>query len=154
MIQYCFDTMIVINLHRQFPRDVWPSVWARVEGIVEAGRAFLPRQVLIELERVDDDCAPWCRNFQGFVVEAEADEVELVARIARVHGDWVTPRHNEADPWLVAHAVARGRQLVTAERMKGAGTADRNLKIPNIAAEFGATSLDFNALARQEGWSF
>jgi hypothetical protein len=146
--------MIVTNLHRQFPRDVWPSVWNRVEEIGEAGRAFLPRQVLIELERVDDDCAPWCKNFDGFVVEAEADEVELVAQIAQLHGEWVAPQRNEADPWLVAHAMARDRHLVTDERMKGPGTADRNLKIPNVATEFGATCLDFNSLARQEGWSF
>lgn len=154
MLTFCVDANIVINLHRRFPRDVWPSVWDRFEGLVATGRAVLPREVLIELDRIDDDCVAWCKSLDDFVEQPTQGEVNTVTTIAVAHPGWVSEQQNQADPWVVAHALRGGRTVITEERRRGFGTADHNLGIPNVADEFHVPSLDLNGLARSEGWTF
>jgi hypothetical protein len=67
---------------------------------------------------------------------------------------WVEEQQNAADPWLVAHCAEHGRLVVTQERRKGLGTASKNMKIPNVADVYGVDCINFNGLARAEGWSF
>lgn len=146
--------MIVINLHRDLPRDIFPSLWDLLEGLISDGRVTMPRAVLIELERVDDDCAPWARSLDGFVRETSQDEIEIVMDITRRHPEWVTADQNEADPWVIAHALTLGAVILTNEGRRGPDVLDRNLRIPNVADEYGATAISFNDFARSEGWSF
>ena len=151
---YTVDTNIVVNLYRRMPRDVWPTVWARVEALIAAGRCTMPRQVFEELTRVDDGCAPWAKAQPGFVRDPPDDEIAIVTAITAAHPGWVVNQTNEADPWLIAHAACRGAIAVTDERRRGPGTIDANLAIPNVAAEQGVECVDFNELARREGWAF
>jgi hypothetical protein len=146
--------MVVINLHRNLPRDVYPTVWERVEGLVGDARAFAVRQVLEELERIDDGCGPWAKGLDGFVVDPNEDEVALVETITAAHPDWVQATTNEADPWVIAQASVHGRIIVSDENRKGPGTIGANLKIPNVADEHGVECVNFNDLARREDWQF
>lgn len=95
---YSVDTSSIIRLHRELPRDVFPTVWE--------------------------------------------------------HPDWVQERQNAGDLWVVANAVVHSRIVLTEEAMKGPGTTDKNLKIPNVAHEHDVSCVNFNQLARTEGWSF
>lgn len=151
---YVLDTSVIVTLGRSMPQDVYISVWAALEALIAEPRAFMPRDAYEELERVDDECAPWAKSQTGFVVDPSADEITLVAEITNAHPEWVQETTNAADPFLVAHAAVHGRVLVTQERAKGPGTADHNLKIPNVASEYGVTCVEFNDLARREGWQF
>jgi Domain of unknown function (DUF4411) len=151
---YMIDTMVVINLHRILPRDVWPSVWDRVEKLVADGRGFTLRQVIEELEKVDDECGPWAKGLDGFVMDAEEPEIRLVSQITKDHPGWVQEGSNDADPWVIAHAAVHACYVVTEERAKGPGTPDEKLKIPNVAAEHNVECMNFNDLARREGWVF
>lgn len=152
--EYCIDASVVIDLHRSFPRDIYPSVWARVEDLIVAGRAVMPRQVLVELERVDDRCELWVKSFESFVAEAMSVEIDTVAMITQAHPEWVQNQANEADPWVVANAANYGRIIVTNQRLKGPNTVDADLKIPNIALEWTLSCSNFTDLARREGWVF
>jgi len=40
---YVIDSSSLINMHRQIPRDVFPSVWGRPESEINAGRLIAPR---------------------------------------------------------------------------------------------------------------
>lgn len=151
---YTFDTNVVIRLFRELPRDVYASVWDRVEHLISDGRAHICRDACDESERIDDECAPWAKGLNGFVIEPNSDEVAKVADITRRHPDWVQETMNAADPWVVASAAVHGFVIVTQERLKGRGTTDRNLKIPNVALEESVTCLNFTDLARAEGWQF
>lgn len=152
--EYSVDTSSIIRLHRQLPRDVFPTVWDHLEGLIVAGRAFLPRDCHEELKKKDDHLQTWAAGFGDFVVQPDADEVGAATAISANHPEWVQEQQNAGDPWVVANAVVCGRVILTEETMKGAGTHDRNLKIPNVAAEFGVSCIDFNQLARDEGWAF
>lgn len=41
---FSVDTSSIIRLQRQLPRDVFPTVWDRLEAFVAEARAFLPRE--------------------------------------------------------------------------------------------------------------
>lgn len=154
MTYYCFDANIVINLHRRFPRDIWPTVWDRIEALVAAGHAVLPREVLIELDRIDDNCVRWCKSLAGFVVEPDAGVIATVTDLANRFPGWVSQQQNQADPWIVAQALRASLTVVTEERRRGPGVADHNLGIPNVADAVSVPTMTFNNMVRAEGWSF
>lgn len=151
---YCIDTNIIVILERYLPSDVHPGIWRQMEDLITEGRAHIPREAFEELTRVDDGCATWATGQEGFVEEPTDVHVIAVAGITSAHPGWVQDRTNAADPWVVAHAEVGGYVIVTDERPKGPGVSDRNLKIPNVAGEFGLTCINLNDLARAEGWRF
>ncbi len=151
---YSVDTSSIIRLHRELPRDVFPTVWEHLENLIAAGRAFLPRDCHEELKKKDDHLVSWASRLDGFVVQPDSAEVSVATAITADHPDWVQEQQNAGDPWVVANAVVHSRIVLTEEAMKGPGTTDKNLKIPNVAHEHDVSCVNFNQLARTEGWSF
>ena len=93
------------------------------------------REAYEELVNVDDECAPWARAQDGFVLDTTDDELAVVDSITRDHTGWIQESKNAADPFVIAQAVEQELVIVTFERRKGPGTEDHNLKIPNVADE-------------------
>lgn len=153
---YCIDTNIIVILERYMPGDVHVGVWEQLEDLIREGRAQMPREAYEELTRVDDGCAAWAMNQDGFVKNPlDPAIIDVVGQITRAHPGWVQDRTNAADPWIVAHAKVDSNIIVTDERRKGPGSVpDRNLKIPNVADEHQVRCVDFNTMARDEGWRF
>ena len=151
---YSVDTSSIIRLHRELPRDVFPSVWDHLEGLIASGRAFLPRDCHEELRKKDDHLLRWASGLNGFVVQPDSDEVDVATQITGAHPGWVQEQQNAGDPWVVANAAVHGCVILTEETMKGPGTIDKNLKIPNVATELGVSWANFNQLARDERWAF
>lgn len=151
---YAVDTSSIIRLHRELPRDVFPTVWGYLEDLVGRGRAFFPRDCHEELKKKDDHLYVWASGLDGFVDQPDSDEVDCATLITEDHPDWVQEQQNAGDPWVVANASVHGRVILTEETMKGPGTIDKNFKIPNVAVEFDVSCVSFNQLARNEGWSF
>jgi hypothetical protein len=151
---YSVDTSSIIRLHRELPRDVFPTVWDNLERLIASGRAFLPRDCHEELKRKDDHLLTWAPNQSGFVVQPDSNEVGVATQITIAHPDWVQEQQNAGDPWAIANATVHSRVILTEEIMKGPGTIDKNLRIPNVASEFGVSWVNFNQLARDERWSF
>ena len=151
---YTIDTNIIVTLNREQPRDIYPSVWEALERLIADGRCMMNREAFEELQEVDDECAPWARAQPNFIVDTTHGELAVVDVITSDHPGWVQDRKNAADPFIVAQAAENERVIVTGERRKGPGTEDRNLRIPNVADEWGVECLTFQELARREGWKF
>lgn len=151
---YCIDTNIVVDLNRRMPRDVYPGPWDALELLIEAKQACMPQDVYLELEHVDDKCAPWAKGLAEFVRVPTVDEVLLVHDITSQFDGWVSEKKNAADPWVIAHAVVHEHLIVTDERRRGPGAQVHNLTIPNVASAFDVDCLSFVDLARREGWRF
>lgn len=143
-----------MDLGQRLPRDVFPGVWESIEVLVLEGRAVLPRIVLDELERHDPYCHSWAKALQGFVVDADEQEVAVVAAIAIAHPGWVQGKKNAADPFLIANAAVHGRIVVTHEKRAGPAALDHNLAIPNVADEHSVECLVLHEIARRENWRF
>lgn len=154
MSRFTVDTNILINLSRHYPRDIFPGPWNALESMIDAGRLCMCPDVLEELSRGGDDLHGWAKRYDGFVCEVSDEEVATVAEIAQLFPGWVQGEFNAADPWLVAHASAEARVIVTEEKLAGHGVIDKNQKVPNVAAAVGVETVNFFGLARSESWSF
>lgn len=151
---FTLDSNILINLERLYPRDVFGSIWDRMEGAILLGEACICEAVLREVHRGGDQLHTWAKGQPGFVCPATDEELVTVAEIAANHPDWVRGPVNEADPFVIAHAKAEPSVIVTEEKPKGPNAEDRNQKIPNIAHEHGVACIRFLDFVRDRGWQF
>jgi len=46
---YCIDTSALIDFNRTYPRDVFPSLWEKMELMVKNGNLIAPKEVLNEI---------------------------------------------------------------------------------------------------------
>lgn len=151
---YSIDTNIIVKLNRDQPRDIYPSVWEALEALIAEGRCYMSKTAFEELEKVDDECAPWAKAQPGFVQDATNDELAVVDAISNQHPGWVQDTLNAADPFVIAQAVEQDLVVVTWEKKKGPGVEDHNLGIPNVAEEWEVECINFHELARREDWTF
>jgi uncharacterized protein DUF4411 len=153
-VSYAIDTSSLATVYTEMPQDIHVSLWSAIESLVVSGRLFLPREAYEELLRVDDGLSQWAKRFPGFIVDATLDEIAIVQGMSVRFPGWVEEQRNAADPWLIAHCSHHGRTVVSQEKPKGSGTAPHNMKIPNVAAIYQVPCINFNGLARAEGWTF
>lgn len=154
MNSYTLDTNILIGLKRHYPRELFAGVWDRLEELVTAGRACICGMVLEELGRGGDVLHSWAKTLDGFVHDPTSEEFQTVGQITAEHPGWVQESKNAGDPFVIAHAKAEGSIIVTEETLRGPGTLDRNLGVPNVAREHGVSYVTFFGLLREENWQF
>lgn len=153
-MRYTLDANILINMERLYPREFFASLWDAVEVAVADGDLCICEVAQKELERGDDDLAPWVKSVPEFICKTTDAELVTVAEISAAHPDWVRDQKNAGDPFVIAHAKAEGSIIVTEESRKGAGVIDKNQKIPNVADEHSVTCIKFFDLLRAQGWTF
>lgn len=151
---FTLDSNILINLNRIYPRDIFGSLWDSVEEAIGNGFVCICEEVLRELHRGGDDLHKWAKSFTNFTCAITTAELGTVGQIASAHPEWVRGQVNAADPFIIAHAKSEGSVIVTEETRKGPGTADKNLKIPNVADAHNVTCVKFFEFVRSQGWSF
>ena len=151
---FTLDTNILIGLVQRYPRDIFPAMWSNIESSVQAGDSCICEAILREVHRGGDELHKWAKELPGFVCSATDQELASVAEIAVAHPGWVQGQLNEADPFVVAHAIAEKSTIVTEESRKGPNTLDKNQKIPNIADEHGVETMKFFDYVRENGWRF
>jgi len=153
-VTFTLDTNILIGLVQRYPRDIFPAMWSNIESSVQAGDSCICEAILREVHRGGDELHKWAKELPGFVCSATDQELASVAEIAVAHPGWVQGQLNEADPFVVAHAIAEKSTIVTEESRKGPNTLDKNQKIPNIADEHGVETMKFFDYVRENGWRF
>ncbi len=151
---YTLDTNILIGFSRNYPRDVFPSLWEVLESTIDGGKACICQAVLDELERGGDDLYGWAKRYPNLVCETVQQEVDLASKISIQSPEWVREATNAADPFVIAHAVIEQRTIVTDEKRVGVGVKPRNQKIPNVADLYSALTVNFIEFARAERWRF
>ncbi|MCL2464559.1 MAG: DUF4411 family protein [Micrococcales bacterium] len=152
-VRFVIDSSILISFERNQPRDVWPTLWDHVENLLRSGEAVVPREALTELERGTDDLDDWVKK-TGTVYDADDEMIAVVGQISARHPGWVQQTKNAADPFIIATAKVLGAVIVTNERARNTATVDSNMRVPQVAAEFGVTAITTNDLFRQLQWQF
>lgn len=153
-MNFTLDTNILIRMANQYPRGIFPSVWDRLEELIESGHACICEEVHEEVHRGTDELFTWANDQKAFICEMTAQEVALVAKIAGAYPEWVRETQNAADPFLIAHASVDHLTVVSDEREAGMGVIAKNQKVPNVARANGVPCLDFFGMATQLGWRF
>ena len=121
--KYVFDSNIFINLHQRQPRDIYPSVWNKIDELMANGTIISSREVYDELTR-------------------------SVRKILSEHRGLVEggKKQNNADPFVIALAQENNCALVTEECRSNSLVAP---KIPNICDAYGVTCMNFVDFVRK-----
>lgn len=158
MTTYVFDTNVFINLFRHYYQDRFPNLWNRFNTMIDDHTITSTREVLLELESVDDAVSAWAKKHRGTVFPMPAhNEIEFVTKIFlqpnfqklintqnRLKG---TP---SADPFVIARAQCLEKGcVVTQEVYKEDGA-----KIPNVCKHFQIECTNFEGFMEKEGWTF
>jgi len=153
-MNFTLDTNILIRMANQYPREIFPSVWDRLEELIEAGKACICEEVHEEIRRGTDELYAWATGQSGFVCEIGAEEVNLAAEVADAYPEWVRETQNAADPFLIAHANVDQLTIVSDEREAGPGVIPKNQKVPNVAHFYEVPCVNFFGMAMELGWRF
>ena len=83
--KYVFDSNIFINLHQRQPRDIYPSVWNKIDELMANGTIISSREVYDELTRSDDSLSEWAKSKKEYFLPSEIPIQERVRKILSEH---------------------------------------------------------------------
>jgi hypothetical protein len=126
---YCVDTSGWLDgWQRHYPPDVFPTLWEKINALIEAGEIISSEEVYFELERKSDDLHNWIKARKQMLVPLdEAIQLRVVTLLAEYPRLVDTLRgRSKADPFVIATAMERNAVVVTGEIISG------NLDKPRI----------------------
>jgi hypothetical protein len=157
---YSIDTSALIGWWvRRYPPQVFPTLQARIEALIAAGRLRASRIVLDELGAKPDPLHVWASAHPDFVV---AVSQEVNNRAAALIGQYpilidAQASKPQADPYVIALASAEQWTVVTQETFAATKTSGKRKKrtyIPDVCKVVGVECIDFLDLMKREGWTF
>jgi hypothetical protein len=151
---YSVDTSALIDAwHRDYRLSVFPSLWQRITGLIEAGQLVASMTVRDELLRQEDELAKWADGNTGLFVE---DDEEIQVGVRELLAGW--PRQvnfarflTGADPFVIALARRRNFAAVSSERASGSLEAPR---IPDACRHYGVRCIRAMDMFEELGWRF
>lgn len=153
---YCLDTSAILHAwRRDYPPDTFPSLWAKLDDMIDNGRIIAPDEVLLELERGGDEIHDWAIGHQAMFVEPDEDMQRVVQEIVDRWPEFLPDESHDgvwADPYVVALAVVREATVVTGEVV--APDNARRPKIPNVCRALGVPHVTLLGVLRAEGLTF
>lgn len=153
---YSLDTSGLLDgLERYYPPAVFPALWDRVDGLVDAGRLIASEEVWEELQKRDAVGADWMKSRRDRILVPTDTEVAVRVREILQHPDHRRlvmngKGRNTADPFVIAVAELRGATVVTGE---ASGSRQRP-RIPDICAGRDVPCMSFLGIIQREGWTF
>ena len=153
---YVLDTSFIIQLHENYYRENFVTLWKLFDDMLAAGQFTSTREVLRELEEQDDIATEWAEaNIQLFPTPT-AEEGHFVAGIYAVKHfqqnielKKILKGGRNADPFVIARAAMVKGTVLTMEQLK-----PNAAKIPNICDHFKLPCMDFRRFMVAEDWSF
>ena len=153
-MRYSIDTSGLLDgWKRYYPPELFPGVWEKLGELVEDGALRASEEVLVELERRDDEVLAWARGQDGLIVPLDDEVQGAVAEILQLHPRLVGMggRRAAADPFVIALARVHGCTVVTGESRSGNLNRPR---IPDVCAALEIPCLRLVDLMREERWVF
>ena len=160
-ISYIIDTSSLIELNQHNPMDLYPGVWQKMEGLVNSGRLFAPREVFEEIKRFDDSLADWSKKHTKMFKEPTGEQIKIVKEILKKYPSLIKKgKRYAADPWVIALAIEMihgpqktlveiKRIVVTEEKIRG-----NKINIPYVCEEYTVEAIDILDMFRIEEWKF
>lgn len=156
---YVVDTDAIINLvRRHYPADVFATVHANIEQMINEGTFVSCAEVLNELEAGSskivgsDVTLDWAHAHGGIFAELDEQEELILVDIMDKHGGLVklsAPSGYDADAMLIARAASKGWKLITYE----SGGDPNKVKIPDVARHYDVTCINLVDFFKETGWS-
>lgn len=169
---YCIDTSALINLKQHYPSRIFPGVWQALARLVEQGRLIAPTEVREEVNRGNDELAPWLLENKAMFEEATLsrylDKYQWVIAHYPALVD-ATAEHEQADPHIIALVLhkrsGQASYLTPANRVivsesgnvEYVVVSDESLKpnkIPTVCHALGIECIKHRDLLTREKWRF
>jgi len=152
---YCMDTSALLHAwNERYPRDHFPTLWTKLDVLIEGGRIISPEEVLHEVAKKGDGLNEWCEGRKHLFVPLDEKvmktTIEILARFERLVD--TKKFRQQADPFVIALSIVRGASVVTAETHRR--VESKAPKIPDVCDHYQVPCLSFLDLIRAEGWSF
>ena len=151
-IVYSFDASSLIEAHHIYPREIFPSLWGKLEQLAKSDRLKMAEVVFEEVG--DPEIEEWFKEKQlkSYIRVAinEIDQSNAQTLVPKL----VDSRTGESggDPWVIALAQ-RIPDCVVVTQEKASGSNARP-KIPNICKQLGIECINLLDLLRKENWVF
>lgn len=154
--QFSFDSSAFIHAwHRAYRPKNFMTFWTNLEEAILAGHIVASTEVLLELERKDDDIHKWCKR----LAESISVEVDDEQQLHMQHLMGAYPRlvdtvkgRSGADPFVIAIArMRRGRIIVVSEEDFGKKDSPR---IPDVCRAENIRCFKLADFIEERDWRF
>ena len=98
---YVIDTNALIDLwRRRYPRDVFPTLWQKLEELASSGELVAPQEVLNELQKQHDELHVWAKR-QRFFMDLDSEQIQYVKDILKEFPSLIDEKKTvpDADPF-------------------------------------------------------
>ena len=152
---YSVDTSALIDgLERHYREANFPTLWERIDELIDGGRLLCSEEVLEEATKRDLPAKEWCVVRHDKLIVATDASVAMAAQqlldryplmVKNIKG------RNRADPFVIVVAKMRGATVVTGEGPDG---SPNRPKIPWVCNELSVPCCRLAELIEREGWQF
>lgn len=157
-MMYLLDSNIFIEAkNRHYGFDFCPAFWDWLVRENSASRVASVESVSEELRDGSDELAEWAKARPNFFLPADNDVVASLSELTEwtAKTDYLDAAINEflqeADYFLIGHALAHGFTVVTHEKPKN---SKKKIQIPDACDANGVAWTDPYAMLRTEGARF
>ena len=153
-MKYSIDTSAILNSWvRAYPPDIFPRLWTRLDELIEKGILVAIEEVIIELERKDDEVYKWAKKRENMFVPINEDIQLAVKNILRTYGKLIDQRksRSRADPWVIALAQVRGFTVITSEKPTNRPNRPH---IPDVCSAMNIPCIDMVQFFREQKFVF
>ena len=135
---YCIDTSSLINL-KPFRRDVFPTIWRKLEGMIKNGELIAPLEVYGEIEIGKDIIHNWCKGNKEMFKDIDECQIQKLQEVEKQYDKsyWGNEINKSkwADPWVIVLGICEEAIIVADEK----NTRNR---IPAISSAVGLKCLE------------
>lgn len=151
---YCVDTSAWLDgWVRDYPPDVFPSMWVKIEELIAGGVIVSSEEVYVELAKKSDGIHTWIKARKTMLIpltdEIQEAAIDMLGEFPRLV-DTIKGR-SQADPFVIASAAVLGATVVTGENFTN---NMEKPKIPDVCRAREIPCITFLEMLRALGWSF
>ena len=151
---YSIDTSAILHAWlRAYPPANFPAFWSKIDGLINASDLIAIEEVLIELERKDDDVYRWAKSHSRMIVAIDEPVQLAVQEVLGAHPRLIDTRKSRsgADPFVIALAKVKGATVLTQESRSNNTSRPH---IPDVCSALSIPCVDLLELIRQQRWVF
>jgi len=153
-MSYTFDTNVFVSLQHKYKDKYFKEIWVYLESLMKKKEILISREVIVELEKGNDQLAKWVKKIPECIVESDHDIQTIQKEIINKYPEWVDPNAinspNTADPFVIAVAKHLKLIVITQEGInyhhkdhpESLMQQQRSAKIPNICELEGVQWMD------------
>lgn len=138
---------------RDYPPDVFPSLWDRLAERIADGTIKCSEEVYVELKKKDDGLHDWLKARKEVLVPIDEEIQKIVSELLLAYPRLVDTLKNrsQADPFVIATAERLQAAVVTGEKPRGRLDIP---KIPDVCGARNTRCITLIEMLRELGWTF